>query len=407
MRIIDVGNDIIIEGHLYTIVCNTIGGSTIKIYEDNVYLTSTTTDENGYFKFTIPTSTVGERNFKLIYEGDSNYTGSESATIEVTVRNAPTLDEIILTSDVALCQLGERFHLTGTCESQYEDNLAGVQVQLKLNGETVQTKTSGADGTVSFKFTPSQAGTYTTTLSSGNITSNSLTLVVVEGNIYEIIADLSEFPGSYTKDEIDAMLLALKSLLEDEKADVGHTHNIGDVYNLQALLDDKVTWEAFYNSGGGSGGVDIVTSWSSPTSNTRVPSEKLTKNTLDTKSDTGHTHDDRYYTESEMDTALASKQASLVSGTNIKTINNESLLGSGNISISGGGGSGGSCVTDFYIDSNTDEWVIETSACSQGEVVTSWSSTLTDTKVPSEKLVKEYVDDLVGAAITYINGSGS
>lgn len=37
-------------------------------------------------------------------------------------------------------------------------------------------------------------------------------------------------------------------------------------------------------------------------------------------------------------------QAKLVSGTNIKTINNESLLGSGNISISGGGGGGGTTI---------------------------------------------------------------
>ena len=37
-------------------------------------------------------------------------------------------------------------------------------------------------------------------------------------------------------------------------------------------------------------------------------------------------------------------QVKLVSGTNIKTINNESLLGSGNITIQGGGGS----VLDFY-----------------------------------------------------------
>lgn len=36
--------------------------------------------------------------------------------------------------------------------------------------------------------------------------------------------------------------------------------------------------------------------------------------------------------------ALSGKQDALVSGTNIKTINNESLLGSGNITISGGGG---------------------------------------------------------------------
>lgn len=39
-------------------------------------------------------------------------------------------------------------------------------------------------------------------------------------------------------------------------------------------------------------------------------------------------------------TALNNKQDTLVSGTNIKTINNESLLGSGNISIAGGTGSG-------------------------------------------------------------------
>jgi hypothetical protein len=51
-----------------------------------------------------------------------------------------------------------------------------------------------------------------------------------------------------------------------------------------------------------------------------------------------------YYTKSQtsgatqISTALGSKQATLVSGTNIKTINNESILGSGNIDIQGGGG---------------------------------------------------------------------
>lgn len=46
-----------------------------------------------------------------------------------------------------------------------------------------------------------------------------------------------------------------------------------------------------------------------------------------------HTHDDRYYTETEIDTALNGKQATLVSGTNIKTINNQSLLGTGDITV--------------------------------------------------------------------------
>lgn len=41
-------------------------------------------------------------------------------------------------------------------------------------------------------------------------------------------------------------------------------------------------------------------------------------------------------TETYVDTGLATKQATLVSGTNIKTINNQSILGSGNIDIQGG-----------------------------------------------------------------------
>ncbi len=86
-----------------------------------------------------------------------------------------------------------------------------------------------------------------------------------------------------------------------------------------------------------------VTSWSATVSDDNVASEKLIKDTLDTK------------------------QATLVSGTNIKTVNNESLLGSGNITIQGG---------------------------SSVDVVTSWEATLSDTKVPSEKLVKNTIDGL-------------
>lgn len=67
---------------------------------------------------------------------------------------------------------------------------------------------------------------------------------------------------------------------------------------------------------------------------------------LDTKLDvTAYTPTDlsNYYTKSEtsgateISTALASKADTLISGTNIKTINNESILGSGNITIQGGG----------------------------------------------------------------------
>lgn len=51
--------------------------------------------------------------------------------------------------------------------------------------------------------------------------------------------------------------------------------------------------------------------------------------------------------------ALATKQATLVSGSNIKTINGQSVLGSGDLTIAGGGGGGGSSTYAGLTDAAT------------------------------------------------------
>lgn len=56
-----------------------------------------------------------------------------------------------------------------------------------------------------------------------------------------------------------------------------------------------------------------------------------------------------------VETALSGKQDTLVSGTNIKTINNESILGSGNIDIQGGGGGGKAVSAGTNISITTGE----------------------------------------------------
>ena len=53
------------------------------------------------------------------------------------------------------------------------------------------------------------------------------------------------------------------------------------------------------------------------------------------------TNDLDFVESGDMTTALANKQDVLLSGTNIKTINNQSVLGAGNITIQGGGGGSG------------------------------------------------------------------
>ena len=68
-------------------------------------------------------------------------------------------------------------------------------------------------------------------------------------------------------------------------------------------------------------------------------------------------------------------QEALVSGTNIKTINNESILGGGNITISGGGGD---------VSGKEDK----------SNKVTSLSSSSTDTQYPSAKCVYDLIGDV-------------
>lgn len=77
-------------------------------------------------------------------------------------------------------------------------------------------------------------------------------------------------------------------------------------------------------------------------------------------------------TKQELTDEIVKKQDILVSGTNIKTINGESLLGEGNIEIQGGGGTGS---TEVYVDEITitkDENNVLSAKLDQASGVTSF-----------------------------------
>lgn len=117
-----------------------------------------------------------------------------------------------------------------------------------------------------------------------------------------------------------------------------------------------------------------------------------------------------YVTESELSgknyatkTELSDKQNQLVSGSNIKTINGQSILGSGNIEIEGG--SGGSVDLDGYA---TEQWVEEqgylTSIPSQYVTETELETRLENVEVDlTNYYTKEQVDALVGAVNQVLN----
>lgn len=90
--------------------------------------------------------------------------------------------------------------------------------------------------------------------------------------------------------------------------------------------------------GGGGGG---PTAWGSITGTLSAQADLQTA--LDGKANSSHTHIIADVTG--LQTALDGKQATLVSGTSLRTVNGNSLLGSGDVVISGGGLSGTATVT--------------------------------------------------------------
>jgi len=102
----------------------------------------------------------------------------------------------------------------------------------------------------------------------------------------------------------------------------------------------------------------ITTSVTSASTDSQVPSAKAVYDalqggggggsiTIDPSLDSGSTNP---VANSAIAAAINAKQDTLVSGTNIKTINNQSILGEGNITIEGGSGGGG-------IDDNTQQLI--------------------------------------------------
>ena len=131
------------------------------------------------------------------------------------------------------------------------------------------------------------------------------------------------------------------------------TSGLVDTYTI--TYDDGTT-TTFTVTNGSDASVTIQTSWGSTTSDSKVPSEKLTKDTLDTKIAKSST------------TGLVKNDGSIMTGG----------TGSSNWAIGNHSHSG-------YVS---------------GSKVTSWSGTVSDSNIPSEKLVKDTLDDKISKSST-------
>ena len=100
-------------------------------------------------------------------------------------------------------------------------------------------------------------------------------------------------------------------------------------------------------------------------------------------------------------TTWSGKQDALVSGTNIKTINNQSLLGSGNITISGGGGSStwgsitGTLNDQTDLATELDKKLNNSVTAGDGYYTTSFTNNGTDGRILSTNIETDYTSYVV------------
>ena len=169
-------------------------------------------------------------------------------------------------------------------------NKVNSSLAVKLNGGTTE-------GTNLFTFNGSSAKTV-------NITPSSIGAATSSHSHNDVY---------YTETEIDTKLNSINSAISG-KANSSHTHTIANVTNLQATLDGKAASTHTHS-------ISDVTNLQSnldnkvPTSRT-VNGKPLSENVSLTASDVGaaassHTHDDRYYTETEIDTKISTINSSI------------------------------------------------------------------------------------------------
>ena len=374
-----------------TKVINFYNGNTIKATIDcSDFIVDGMVDdvriENGYLVIDFNTES-GKQDIQIpltdIFNPSNYYTKSEtSGATEIANALALKLDASAYTVDSSVIEnsvnpvqggaLYDELRIEGEpSETTLEwDNHDGGETTNYPNGvstikiEVVDDSESDGNGYSFFDENYDQLGYITVLYNDGDVTVDNYANVTysISGNVvtvnYPTIAANVTVIGSgydnvYTIKAIgESSVISVKDQVTANTASISGKANSSDVYlksetsgatEISTALNAKLDTTAYtptdlsnyYQKSETSGATEIATALNAKLDTTAYTPVDLSN--YYQKSETSG--------KTEISTALSNKQDTLVSAQNIKTINNESILGSGNITIQGGGGEASSAIT--------------------------------------------------------------
>ena len=128
-------------------------GVTVNIYVDGSFVTSTTTDSNGYYSRNIYISTLGSHTLKATSIG-------ASASRSIYVTYTPRVDSVTISAPSSV-EAGQSFTVSGYVKDQYGYGYGGVTVKLYRNDSLFASVFTDSSGYYSKSTSISTAGTYT------------------------------------------------------------------------------------------------------------------------------------------------------------------------------------------------------------------------------------------------------
>lgn len=178
--------------------------------------------------------------------------------------------------------------------------------------------------------------------------------LIVEGidNVFYINNGQNSYPlNSLIVVTDNSDMATFRSVATNDVLFSGLINNI--TINGEAVTKDNIIqkFDAVSNSStGGGGGGSTVDAYTKEESDTKFATKTELTNVQTVANDADTKVDALTPRVEGVETALGNKQDTLVSGTNIKTINNQSILGNGNIEITGGDVD----LTNYYTKTEAD-----------------------------------------------------